>query len=57
MIYGRMTDNEIDLLVQALVRPCGGVFGLTKQEKEDIINWLKRPSAFLQAAERKVKLK
>jgi hypothetical protein len=46
-----MTDREIDLFVQAflLPPPCG----FTKQEKKEILNWLKEPSPFVELAERR----
>ena len=47
-----LTDREIDLFVQALILP--PPYGFTKEEREEIINWLKEPSLFVQMTERRI---
>jgi hypothetical protein len=48
-----MTDKEIDLLVRSflLPPPCG----FTKEEKKQILEWIKNPSVFIDAAEKQKK--
>ena len=46
-----MTDIEIDLFVQSFILP--PPFGFTKDEKKQILDWLKNPSVFVEMAERK----
>jgi hypothetical protein len=47
-----MTDKEIDLLVQALIDP--PPYGFTKSERKEFIEHLKKPSAFIECAERRM---
>jgi hypothetical protein len=46
-----MTDNEIELLVQAFILP--PPVGFTEFEKRQILDWVKSPSAFIEIAERR----
>jgi hypothetical protein len=49
-----MTDKEIDLFVRAflLLPPCG----FTKEEKKQILEWIKNPSVFIDAAEKRKRI-
>jgi hypothetical protein len=47
-----LTDREVDMLVQAFLLP--PPFGFTKHEKQQILDWLKHPSIFVEMVERKV---
>jgi hypothetical protein len=46
-----LTDKEIELLAQAFLLP--PPFGFTEQEKKQILDWVRTPSAFVKMAERK----
>jgi hypothetical protein len=50
-----MTDKDIEHLVSAFLAPWP--FGLTKFEREQMMNWLKHPSIFVEMAESKNPIK
>jgi hypothetical protein len=50
-----LTDEEVDLLVQAFLLP--PPFGFTETEKKQILEWARTPSVFVKAAEKRKELK
>ena len=50
-----LTDQEVDLLVQAFLLP--PPIGFTETEKKQILDWVTTPSAFVKASEKRKELK
>ena len=50
-----MTDREVDLLVQGFLLP--PPFGFTENERKQLLDWIKTPSAFVDAAEKRQEIK
>lgn len=49
-----LTDNEVDLLVQAFLLP--PPLGFTEIERKQIFDWIKSPSIFVDFAEKRQKI-